>query len=353
MDAKNRKKLFLGLGGILWFLAVLLAYAYTHKPFSAEQVFILGKSLWQIIVVIGVLSFAGGLGLKVLPEIGGEPPLTLLAIQAGLGLGVLGMLILGMGVSIGFSLQNFTIFILGGLFFFHRQSIAWWKQWSALLWVWRKSSSLEKILSMGILFILFTSFAESLVPPLAFDSLVYHLTLPKFYLIEGGISYTEDLMYWGMPQIMEMLNVLVMALAGVEAAILLGWSFGLLTLVGLLGFLENHFSSLAAWIALVALLAGNSLSSSLSWGYVEGLLMLFTFSVFVILSVWVSHKRVRYLITSALLTGFAIGTKYTAAILPFAFSPVFFIIDQERSFKRRVQDIVFYGAIALLAFLLG
>ena len=227
MDAKNRKKLFLGLGGILWFLAVLLGYAYTHKPFSPEEVFVLVRAFWQLFIGFSLVSLTGALGSKLFPVIKQEfSPLVALTLQSALGMGVLGLFIFFVGVSFGFSTIFFVVlFVLLNIFLI-KDLFAWWRAWRALAPIWQKSTKFEKTLGWGVLFILFVTLGKSLAPPLAFDSLVYHLTLPKIYLLEGRINYVPELIFWGMPQQQEMGQTFAMALGGTEAAIIFSWALG-------------------------------------------------------------------------------------------------------------------------------
>ena len=351
MDAKNRKKLFLGLGGILWFLAVLLGYAYTHKPFSPEEVFVLVRAFWQLFIGFSLVSLTGALGSKLFPVIKQEfSPLVALTLQSALGMGVLGLFIFFVGVSFGFSTIFFVVlFVLLNIFLI-KDLFAWWRAWRALAPIWQKSTKFEKTLGWGVLFILFVTLGKSLAPPLAFDSLVYHLTLPKIYLLEGRINYVPELIFWGIPQQQEMGQTFAMALGGTEAAILFSWALASLTLIGLLSYLSEKFSTQVAWIALVSLLAGQTISDSLSWGYVEWTAMLYGFSFFVLLDLWRSRGEDKFLWLSALLVGFAMGTKYTTGILLVTALPIILLTKRGYGLKSALRDIFIFTGIALLTF---
>ena len=351
MGARNRKQLFLGLGGILWFLAVLLGYAYTHKPFSPEEIFVLVHVFWQLFVGFSLVSLAGALGNKFFPVIRQEfSPLVALTLQSALGMGFLGLFIFFVGVSFGFTTIFFVVFFLILSIFLRKELFAWWLAWRALAPFWQKSTKFEKMLGWGVLFILFVTLGKSLVPPLAFDSLVYHLTLPKIYLLEGRINYLPELIFWGMPQQQEMGQTFAMALGGTEAAIVFSWALGSLTLVGLLGYLSEKFSTQVAWVALVSLLAGQTISDTLSWGYVEWTAMLYGFSVFVLLDLWRSHREDKFLWLAALLVGFAMGTKYTTGILLVAALPIILLTKRGYGLKSALRDIFVFSGIALLTF---
>ncbi len=350
MDAKAKKNLLLGLGGMLWFLAVLLGYAYTHKPFTSEQIVVLARAFWQLFIGFTIVALTGALGGRLFPAIRREfSPLVALSLQSALGMGVLGLVVFLLGVSVGFSSALFWGLWLALGIFLWKDLLHWRRAWRALPEIWKKSGGFEKTLAGGVLFILFVTLAKSLAPPLAFDSLVYHLTLPKIYLLEGRINYVPELIYWGMPQQLEMGGVFAMALGGVEAMVVFSWAFGALTLVGLLGYLNERFSPRAAWVALASLLAGQTLSDSLSWAYVEWPVMLYGFGVFVLLDLWTSRRERNLLWMAALLAGFAIGMKYTAGILVLAALPVIFLANRGRGVKSALRDSFSFAGIALLA----
>ena len=350
MDDKEKKMLLTGMVGILWFLAVLLAYAYTHKPFTPEQVFVLAKIFWQLLVSAMIISLGGGIGARIFPREKGLSSLALLIIQSALGLGVLSLFILLMGYTIGFSTLYFAILLLILGIFFRRYIWRWWQLWAALGDIWGESKKFDKVLAVGIGFILATMLAKSLAPPLKFDALVYHLSLPKIYLLEGRINYVPELMFWGMPQLAEILYTFAMALAGVESAVVLGWAFGALTLTGLLGYLAERFSPRAAWVALASLLAGGTLSASLSWAYIGWASMFYGISFFILLDLWILRREKKYLWLAAILLGFAVGTKYTAAILAGAALPVIFLANRGRGVKFALRDVLTLAGIALLVF---
>ncbi|RLD04463.1 MAG: hypothetical protein DRI32_05600 [Chloroflexi bacterium] len=349
MDDK-KKTLFLGLAETLWLLAVMLGYAYTHKPFSPQQIFLLLKAFWQIAAAVLILSLGGSIGTKLFPKREGISPLALLTLQAALGLGILGLVILLMGYTIGFSTLYFALFLLIFGILFRVEILHWWRLWGAFKDILAKSQKFDKLLAVGIGIILAMTLITALAPPLKFDALVYHLTLPKIYLLEGGINYTPDLIFWGMPQEIEMLNTFAMALAGAESAAVLGWGLGVLTLIGLLGFLAEHFSPRTAWVALAALLSGGTLSTSLSWAYVEWATMLYGLGIFIFLDLWSLRREKKFLWMAGILAGFALGTKYTAGILLVSALPIIFLANRGRGVKSTLRDIFTFGGIALLAF---
>ncbi len=126
----------------------------------------------------------------------------------------------------------------------------------------------------------------SLAPAVKFDALVYHLALPHGYLAAGRVNYNPQNIFWGMPQVGEMLYLWALALAGDQAASCLGWGAGVLALLGILGYTRSLVGAPAAWVAVASLLAGFTLAAELSWGYVDYFSLLFGFAFLVALQRW-------------------------------------------------------------------
>ncbi len=54
------KKSFYGILGLLWLLAVVIGYFYTHKPFTSNEIVGPLVALWRIAIIFGLISLAGG-----------------------------------------------------------------------------------------------------------------------------------------------------------------------------------------------------------------------------------------------------------------------------------------------------
>jgi hypothetical protein len=156
--------------------------------------------------------------------------------------------------------------------------------------------------------------AVALAPPLRFDALVYHLSLPRAYLAAGRVGYVAEVTHWGFPQLAHMLITWAGALgAGREA--LVAWGMGLLAVVGLLGQLSAHLGARRAWVAVAALLCGGSLAAALSSAYVDWPSLLMAWAVLLFLDLWLQKRAAVWAIWAGVFCGLAFGAKYTAGIL--------------------------------------
>jgi hypothetical protein len=146
----------------------------------------------------------------------------------------------------------------------------------------------------------------SLAPPVKFDALVYHLLLPDAYLRAGSVEYLPWIMKTGMPQTAEMLYTWAMALSGTAGAATLGWVVGIVTIVGMLGYLSQRLGAKPAWVGAAALLAGFSMPVAISWAYVDWWCLLFGLGALVSLDQWRRFGGIRSLLVAGLMAGFAL-----------------------------------------------
>ncbi len=341
------RKILLSFLAFLWLVFVLVLYYAGHKPAEPGQFLALLQAVWRLVVVLALTCLAGGIGALILR---GESlhPLSRLALQAGLGFGLLGLGVLAVGISIGLPgwLPWAALGFLGVLL--HRSIWAWLHGWRGLAPLWRESGSFERILAglVGIIFLM--TLGVALAPPLHFDSLVYHLVMPDAYLRDGRVSYLPWMVMSGMPQTAEMLYTWVIALAGNPAAAVLGWMFGLLSIIGLAGSLRQVFDARAAWVGAAALLAGFTPAWLLAGGYVDWLVFLLSLGALVMLAAWREDGTRRSLVFAALFTGLAVGSKYTSGVLALAALAAL----AWHSWKRRsafIPAALTFGGVALLA----
>ena len=311
---KNRFQQILPIVVLLWITVVISFYFIYHKPITLPLALSLGRAGWNILIALGLISAGGGLGALIYQD-DALHPLTRLAIQAALGLGVLGISFLLVGSTLGVNPYLFGSILVLLLSVFWRLILSWWGAWRTLIPLWRETDCFGRWLAYGIVLILLAALSVALAPPLKFDSLVYHLTLPHQYINAGRVIYIPELMFWGMPQLNEMLFTWVMVLSNAQAATVFGWMIGVLVLLGMLGFAGQYLGTKFAWLSLAALLAGFTTSASLAWGYVEWMMMFFGFAFLVTMVRWAEDGLNRDLLLTGVFCGLSLGIKYTAGVL--------------------------------------
>ena len=331
----------------LAFAGLTIAYFVVHKPFTPTQALSLGIACGRFLVVALLVAAAGGLGQRLLPKITLHP-LARLAVQAALGLCLLALGVLAVGVLGGLRPWIGWLALTGLLIWLRRSILAWVNQWRSLEQAWQQAGRLGKFLAVCITLSLFFTLLSALSPPFHFDALTYHLVLPRQYLDAGRFYYLPKNMFWGMPQTAEMLYTWAMALAGEPAAVALGWATGVLALVGMLGFGLQNFNPDESWVAAAALISGFTLASSLSWGYIDWLVMLVGVCWLAMLDIWVRDHQPGYLLLAGILAGLGFGVKYTAGIL-IGCGAIPVIYYNWPSIRQILQDLLQYVAAAILA----
>ena len=314
MRQSSKKSLWTGLAALAWCFGIIVLYFVSHKPLTSGLAVALALILWKLIVALAIISLGGGIGRLIYRD-EAVHPLARLALQAGLGLGAisLGVLIVGSTLGLpGWLLWLGLPVLLGVLF---RQVRAWWQQWRSLADLWQGNSRFSRWVAVLCGLLLLCTLLVALAPPVQFDSLTYHLVQPNAYLSDGRVSYLPWIVMSGMPQNTEMLYTWAIALGGNSAATTLAWFFGVLTLVGLAGYLYQRLDGPSAWAGIACLLAGYTTAMVMGWGYVDWLVMLMGLGVLVTLDGWRQSGQSWLLVLAGVFTGLAIGTKYTSGVL--------------------------------------
>lgn len=321
--------LFAGLA-LIWLAVVIAGYYLGHKPFGLETVQAVAHSALDLLAVALLVTLGGSLGsLLLLPlsrretrqrpggegEDGGLNQLETLALQVLLGLGALSL----------------AVFVLVALALIPPAWLAWLLTLAALAalyrraWTWLRGmwnalraplpgDGWARFLALAVLALLGMALVVSLAPPVRWDALVYHLTVPATYLRAGRFVSSADNHFFGFPQAVEMLYLWLLRLRGPSgtAAAPLHFAFGGLMLMLVLGLSRRlTSSSRVGWIAAVVLLASDSFWGEFAWPYVDLAAAAFTLAAFITVTADSSGRR--SWLVGGLLAGFALSTKYTLA----------------------------------------
>jgi hypothetical protein len=313
----NKKMHITAIIAFAWCFGIIALYYVSHKPFSPELALNILLSVWRVMVGAALVGLAGGVGWLIYRD-NTLNPLAQLALQVAIGLGILALLFLLTGIIIGLPRLLPAILLIGLLALTHKAVWAWSRQLLAFRELWQASDGFSRILAGLIATMLLSAMLLALAPPVKFDALVYHLVLPDAYLRAGRVEYLSWIMKVGMPQTAEMLYTWAMALSGAAGAAVMGWVAGIVTILGLLGYLFQRLGTRPAWVGVAALLAGFSMPVALSWAYVDWWCLMYGFGALVSLDQWRQFGGVRPLVIAGLMAGFALGTKYPAGVLGLA-----------------------------------
>jgi len=313
MTSNRRLNILFGLS-FIWMIIVLGGYYVYHKPFTPEQMLFWLKALFQTVVGLGIITCAGGLGERVLSRFAANAPYSVVR-SLGLGLGLLGStyLVVGWVVGVGWI---WSLLLIGSIVWICKEeNLHWLKALVQLARDIAPNSRFAVSLTILVGFLLVSSWLTAIAPPLAFDSLVYHLSLPVTYLKAGRFVYVPDNTFWGMPQLGELLYTMAISLAGVEGGPVLGWMIGVLSLLGIGELLKDALNREGVWVAFSAVLCGITFADSLGWGYVDWFTFFWGVCALNTLTFSVGFSKPKAFFLNGVFCGFALGTKYTAGIL--------------------------------------
>ena len=311
----SRRKIY-SLLGLAWLFCVIIFYYFVHKPFNPEQTIFLLRECAQLAIAFGIISISGGVGRLLLVQLR-DNSVGELALQSAFGLGIIGIVSLLVGVTVGFrSWVVWTITILAAVLF-GRSILRWWQGWRALGVIYAQGGKLGKTIAWLAGLGAVCTLAAALLPPIKFDALTYHLALPRLYIENGRFGYAPNNIFWGMPQLGELIYTWVGALGGFQTAQVLGWFYPALALAGLLGVVYPRLGARPAWVAAGSLLAGYSLSSAFAWGYIDWLVILFGVALIILLDRWHEQMGVFHIWMISAAVGLALAVKYSAGILIF------------------------------------
>lgn len=343
MNTSNRSNWLIGVVSFLGLVVTSIAYVYTHKAFSPEMLLAVIKNIWLLSLPVFLLSLSGGLGRKTYKLLGIDQSFSVFTCLA-IGLGVFSLLILFFGVFVGVKAWLFGLLAGALVAWLWREMVEFWRQvWLAWLNL-IPDQPVEKIFAFVAGFILLANLPVALAPPLAFDALVYHLTLPLRYLQAGQIIYISDIMFWGMPQLAEMHYLFLLALGGESAPAVLGWMLGFLTLLALGQYVGQKFDRLAAWFSIAALLSGFTFSRLLGMAYIEWFLLLYALTWWQVLErALLPGSGQRWIVLLAVVAGFALSLKYTAGML--VLLTILALLSRGRGWRDKFADVMFFGLI--------
>ena len=202
-----------GFAIVLWLIAATGAYYIFHKPVGPGLALNLFLAAGRLAAGLALISLAGAAGRRLSPALPLRPAARV-AVHAALGLGVLSILWLLVGSSLGFSTPAAWVLLLALAAFFRRDLGAWWRDGADLVRLFKGGDSFARLTAALSLFGLAAVLITAAAPPLKFDALVYHLALPQTYLEAGRFIAVPDNVFWGMPQLGEMLYTWVLALTG-------------------------------------------------------------------------------------------------------------------------------------------
>lgn len=237
-----------------------------------------------------------------------------------------------------YSYLIFTLGLLGLLYknniffitvFFLILVFPWKKRERLLTSIFKNMQSLRFVITNKFNFLFFSLIIiQALVnligvlgPELSFDSLWYHLTLPKIYLenhrifyISGGLFY-----YSVMPKLTEMIYIAALAFQDEILAKFLHFIFGILSIIVLYKLSRKFFSTRISLITCLIFYTNLVVGWESITAYVDLTRTFFEILALLAFIYWIQKNQIKWLIISAIMLGFAISVKLLAVTSLFIF----------------------------------
>lgn len=279
---------------------------------SSSAAAIMRHALLPLLATASLALLAWGLGRRLLLRLkiaAPENPGVDACLAFGLGLGLIATALFALGMLGALNRAGLAAVAIGA---------------AALAWPCLKPRQAPRppplSLARGILAAVFSYAAwhaavTALAPPTEWDSLAYHLALPKIYLAAGKIIELPWLMHSHWPHLMETLYSLPLAL-GMDNIPGLLHASACAALVLALFHMGRQFLGAGAALAGAALLAAQpELLALAGTPHNDGALALFHFLAASAVWFWAKTRTRSWLITAGLLSGLGAATKLFGIVL--------------------------------------
>ncbi len=269
--------------------------------------------LTKILLLIILIFIASCLGLKFLRIVNineKRSKLELFVLSAACGFAIIseGLLILGMIgvfqplVIIAFVLILFALSVKEARYFLD----SLFSSCSSFSF----SFSTHYVVGVAFSLFVFINILKALLPPHGpTDVLYYHMTLPKLYLIHGSIQTYPTFFPSFFPSNGELIFSLCLLLGGPVFVNLTHFGFALLTVMALYVYAQKYFRKEFALLPGIIYLTSPVINSWGTMAYTDNILGFYLFLLFMI---GIEFRSKKETILLALLSGMALGIKYTA-----------------------------------------
>jgi hypothetical protein len=272
-----------------------------------------------------------------------------LFLSAGIGLAITGYAVFLLGVmeslypfSIGFLLTSLTLLSVAG----------WLRPIRTALAAPSGRSIWERLALILVGILLLACFALTLTPEIGRDALIYHLALPKLYLLHHGFYFIPGNAFTGFPLLGEMQYLLALFLRNDIFAKTMSYALLCGTLLGI-GLFARHvlqnqqFPSLSMLI-FVSIPSVFAVSHT---AYNDLFVAFFTLAAIYTFFRWSEDRLAAWLILCGIFSGSAAACKYTALLAtPLGCLGILYLANRNGTGAREtLHRLALYVAAALIA----
>ncbi len=235
-------------------------------------------------------------------------------------------------------------FFIAIMFFYRKQATDVLGYTHRLYTAFLKLKFFDRLVILLILLQILVNLIGALGPELAFDSLWYHLTIPKIWLlnheifhIPGGLYYYSD-----MPKFVEMLYTPGILIGGDILPKIIHFAFGIGCLIVIFKLSKKFVSKRLALICVLAFYSNLVVDWLSITAYIDLGRTFFEISAMYYLFEYFELKKTNLLIISSMMLGLAIASKVLALASLVVFLPIIFFST------RSILKTLFFCIISLL-----
>ena len=337
---------------LLWTGIILSAYYVVQRPGLLNALPGLANTFWTLIVTLLLLFNAYSIGKHILfwIELKSIDEVDELLLGTGLGLGGLGLL--GLIISLVQIAQPpifyILLFISTGFFLVNRDAARMRAALRVLGTHWNLSFSQLNLFSKFAVVLPFVfSFLLALAPQFeAFDALLYHLAQPARVLQDGGIRLLDIPHFW-FPNLTENLYLWALAFGSERAAQMMHLTWGTLTALLLWRWAVKLWGVEIGRKTLLLLAAIPSLPMLASWAYADLALIFYAVATLYALTSFEATKSSACLSTAGIMAGLAMAVKYTSFTVPLS-AGLLLLLWRRNGFSQALTHAAQFSLIALI-----
>lgn len=147
------------------------------------------------------------------------------------------------------------------------------------------------------------------------DSLAYHLSIPKLYLQHGGLYYIDFASHSNFPLLVEMLYTPALSINDPAGAKMVHYLYGVLLVLAVVMLVRKHFAPKAVPLAALAIAGMPIVMWEATTAYIDLATALYTVAAVYLLLDYLDKPGLRSLIWCGVAAGFAASTKMTGLTL--------------------------------------
>lgn len=357
MKQSSKRWAIVVAGILVWVLVVYPAYYVVHKPLSLANLQALANVAGDLFTFLLLFGIALAIGSWLTRRMDYQSRLERLVFSAGLGLCIIALLTFGLAVvGLVYRWLFWTLLIVAALVL--RRELRYWLAELRHLRFVRPQGAWSIFLSVFVLLTLGICLISTLLPPIEWDSWVYHLVGPERYISAHRLTHDFENYYLFFPSFAEMLFTAGMALKSDIVARLVHFGYLLLTLGALYAFSLRYWRGRYGLSAVALFLSIPTAVLIATWSYVDLALTFYSFLALYALLNWLSSERgpeanplrgqltvSGWLILAGIGGGAAPSIKYTGIVTPLVLGAVLLwsLLRRRLSFRR-----LFHGGAIVL-----